>query len=63
MHDLMNLEMSRTEFLKLLGVSLISMMGFGFLISMASKMRGSSSQQITKADGDDHEFGTRKFGV
>jgi hypothetical protein len=58
----MNVEMSRTEFLKLLAVSLVSLLGFGFLMSMASRMRN-NSQPIAKADGPDSDFGTRKFGV
>ena len=63
MNDLMNLEMTRTEFLKLLAVSAGSILGFGFLMSMASRMRGGGNQPLTRADGDDSDFGTRKFGV
>lgn len=64
MHDLMNVEMSRTEFLKLLGVSLGSILGFGFLMSTMSRMRNNNtSQPIAKAEGDKSDFGTRKFGV
>lgn len=64
MHELLELEISRTEFLKLLGVSVASIFGFGFLMSMASRMH-SSSQPVatTTAQGNSSDFGTRKFGV
>jgi hypothetical protein len=60
MDDLVNLEMSRLEFLKLLGVSVASIFGFGFLMSMASRMR--SSTQTAPQTNSDHGFGSRKFG-
>lgn len=62
MHELMNVEMSRTEFLKLLGVSLVSLLGFGFLMSMAQRMRNNSGQSVADTKATDG-FGTRKFGA
>lgn len=63
MDDLANLEMSRLEFLKLLGVSVGSILGFGFLMSVMSRMRNNGAPVVARGDGNDSEYGTRKFGV
>lgn len=62
MQDLLNLEMSRLEFLKFAGASIVSILGFGYIISLVSKMSNNQPAQTVQQDLD-KDFGSRKFGM
>ena len=62
MHDLLNLEMSRLEFLKFAGASIVSILGFGYIIGLVSKMSNDHPVQSIQQDLS-KDFGSRKFGM
>lgn len=62
MHDLMNVKMSRLEFMKFLGLGFLSMLGFGhlthFIASLFTKRHSVASHTDSRRG-----FGSGRFGA
>ena len=61
-HDLMNMKMTRQEFLQFIGVSLVSVIGFSQVIAFLSQMNQNKQLAYTPTPKEKAGFGTRKFG-
>jgi len=58
--QLLTREMTRKQFLQLMGAGVIAVFGFGNLLSLLARSGGAHSDK--KTDAERHGFGSRKFG-
>jgi hypothetical protein len=62
MHDLMKTKMTRLEFLQLLGVTLVSIVGLSRVITLLTQMNQNKQIAYQPTPKAEVGFGTRKFG-
>jgi hypothetical protein len=62
MHNLMNMKMTRQEFLQFVGVSLVSVIGLSHVITLLSQLNQNKQLTYTPTKKAEIGFGTRKFG-
>ncbi len=62
LQNLLQQELTRKQFIQMLGVMVVSLLGFNNLISMLAKMNHSTNTKKVAASAKDG-FGSSKFGI